>query len=68
MKTQTDQIIDLMKSGHKLTALDALKQVGCFRLAARIAEVKAMGYPVSSDWVETDGKRYKRYFFVKSTI
>jgi hypothetical protein len=48
MKTQNEQILNYLKTGHSLTAMDALKLFGCFRLAARIADLKEMGQKIVS--------------------
>jgi hypothetical protein len=48
MKTQNEQILSYLEKGKSLTALDALKQFGCFRLAARIADLKQMGKHIVS--------------------
>jgi hypothetical protein len=48
MKTQNEQILSYLEKGKSLTALDALKQFGCFRLAARIADLKQMGKNIVS--------------------
>ena len=51
-----------MDAGRKLTPLDALRDFGCFRLGARIYDLKQEGYPVERRMVETDeGKRVAEY-------
>lgn len=47
------------------TALDALNDCGCMRLAARVQEMKANGLTVIDKWVEMNGKRFKSYKLVK---
>jgi hypothetical protein len=50
-------------NGHSLTQLEALTQFGCFRLAARIADLKDKGLDVVTDMVTLEnGKRVARYF------
>jgi len=46
--TQCDQILHLLKCGRRLTPLAALKLVGCFRLAARIADLRDRGYQIKT--------------------
>lgn len=60
-KSQTDQILSHLKRGWKLTALDALKRYGCFRLAARINELRAAGWPIITQDVMQDGKKFAAY-------
>jgi hypothetical protein len=65
--SQTNQIKAALESGRKLTALDALRDFGCFRLAARIMEITDAGYPVDRCMIETeDGKRVAMYWKGKS--
>lgn len=40
MKTQEELITDHLLSGKTLTPLEALEKFGCFRLAARIHEIR----------------------------
>jgi hypothetical protein len=51
-----------LQAGHALTALDALQRFGCFRLAARIHELRRDGWNVQERTVETrGGKRVAEY-------
>lgn len=65
MKTtasQTHGILAHLKSGGTLTAIQALEKFHCFRLAARIGELKAMGWQVRREIVRTgDGCRFAKY-------
>ena len=47
------------------TALDALNDCGCMRLAARVLEMRQDGLNVIDQWVEVNGKRFKAYRLVK---
>ena len=58
---QNDEILMLLKQGP-LTPMDALKKVGCMRIAARIWELRQMGHPISREWhVTRSGKKVARY-------
>ena len=49
-------------AGHTLTPLEALERFKCFRLGARIADIKARGYLVYSEFVTTPSeKKVKQY-------
>lgn len=62
-KSQTDRILEYMLQGHAITPIDALNRFGSFRLGARIAEIKAKGYLVYSEFVTGDnGKKFKKYY------
>ena len=61
-KSQADRILEYMLAGNAITPLEALNLFGCFRLPARIADIKARGYLVYSEFVTTDTqKKVKRY-------
>jgi len=50
-------------NGYSITHLEALTQFGCFRLAARIADLRDKGLNVVTDMVMLEnGKRVARYF------
>jgi len=62
-RSQTSQIRQALWDGRELTAIDALESFGCFRLAARIEELRQLGMNIETQW-ENDlasGKRYARY-------
>lgn len=60
--TQRNDILDYLKSGRSLTPLSALDLFGCLRLGARIYDLKAEGYRIVSEQVETpSGKHVARY-------
>ena len=62
-KSQTDRILEYMLSGKSITPLEALNLFGCLRLGARIADIKARGYLVYSEFVSTPTeKKVKRYY------
>ena len=53
--SQTDLILDYLLNGGKLTALEALDKFGCFRLGARIWDIRNMGYIVDKQTIVTPG-------------
>jgi hypothetical protein len=65
-ETQTAQILAHLKTGRSITPIDALNKYGCFRLGARIYDLKQDGHNIVKDMVETDsGKRVASYTLVK---
>lgn len=50
--TQCRQIRKALESGERLTPLDALNRFGCFRLGARIYDLKKEGLPIVKDMVK----------------
>lgn len=60
--TQASRILAHLRAGNRLTPLDALERFGCFRLAARIHELRREGWDISERAVETaSGKRVAEY-------
>lgn len=61
-RTQTAIILDHLRRGGTLTAVEALEAFGCFRLASRIAELREAGWPVVTETITTrGGARIARY-------
>lgn len=66
--TQAEQILDALKSGRRLTALDALKEFGCMRLGARVFELKESGADIRDERVKTStGKNVTCYFLPRDS-
>lgn len=62
MASQSKQILHALKKGRKLTPLDALKDFRCFRLGARIWELKQAGHRIERAMVEVhSGKHVAQY-------
>ena len=62
MDTQVRQIKAHLDRGLTITPMQALQLYGCFRLAARIQDLRDSGFPIRTDIVETEsGKRIARY-------
>ena len=60
--SQCKRILDYLKEGNGITPIDALNLFGCFRLGARIADIKNMGYDIITEMVVVgDGKRVAKY-------
>ena len=61
--TQTNEIKAYLKMGYRITAIDALEKFGCFRLAARIKDLKDEGMEIDKVMVETvSGARVAQYY------
>lgn len=52
--TQKEQILDYMARHGSITPLEALISCSCFRLGARIWELKRDGQRITKDMVEVD--------------
>ena len=64
-KTQEQAILAHLESGLAITPLEALAKYGCFRLGARIWELKQRGWDIQSCMVKTaTGKRIAKYWLL----
>ena len=61
MKPQTQQVYRYLCRHGKLTALDALHKLGCFRLAARIHDLKREGLEITTTEVPAKGHSFAKY-------
>jgi len=64
MKTESQNALikGWLLNGKSITPLDALKMFGCFRLSARIANLRDEGLPIVTDMVTISNKRVARYY------
>lgn len=59
--SQETEILSHLKRHGAITPMDALRRYGCFRLSARIYDLRFRGYPIETTWVENGHKRFARY-------
>lgn len=64
--TQRKLILQHLKKHKKITPLDALSLYGCFRLSARILELRENGYKIETDHVNRNGKTFAEYTLIRS--
>ena len=60
-KSQNTEIKEYLEAGGKLTPLDALREFSCFRLGARIHDLKKEGMNIKTEIINVGGKRVARY-------
>lgn len=56
--TQANAILAYMQAGNGITPIEALDLCGCFRLIARIADLKHRGYDIVTEKVKVAGGKY----------
>ena len=59
--SQNEAIKAALLSGRSLTPIDALEDFGCFRLAARVADLRREGLDIECHRETANGKHYARY-------
>lgn len=60
-KTQAEMILEYLQKFGEISAMEALTAIGCFRLAARIADLRAAGYNISTTMSGDGQKSYAIY-------
>jgi hypothetical protein len=66
MKSQNTKILNYLSKGKVLTPLQALNKFGCFRLAARIADLRKQGHTIFTDSVKLNNKTFAGYRLSKN--
>lgn len=62
VQTQKAWLINALKAGRKITPVDALNEAGCFRLGARIFDLRKDGFEIETDFNDApDEPRYAIY-------
>ena len=59
MMTQCEKVLEYMKGFGSITPLEAMQDIGCMRLAARIADLREQGHPIGRR-MKTSKNRYGR--------
>jgi len=61
--SQTEGILNYLKTGHSITSLEALNKFSCLRLSAIIFILKEDGNNIKSERITTrDGKNVAKYY------
>ena len=63
-ESQLSQILNHLQDGRSLTPVQALIAYGCFRLAARVQNLRDKGHNIETKMIEKDGKYFARYRMV----
>ena len=59
-KSQAEMILEYLRKFGEITPLEALSAIGCFRLSARIADLRADGYNITTT-IAKGKKQYATY-------
>ena len=63
--TQNQQILEYLKSGKSLTPIVALEKFGCFRLSARIFNLREEGNAIITKNITRKGKTFAEYSLIQ---
>jgi hypothetical protein len=61
MKSQNERILNYLQKGKSLTPITALTKFGCFRLAARISDLRKQGHTIHTDTITKNKKTFASY-------
>lgn len=59
--SQNQQIKKALNRGEKVTPITALKRFGCFRLSARISNLRDEGMKIKTKFKTVKGKTFAEY-------
>jgi len=60
-RSQSFKIYKFLLNGKGITPLQALDKFGCFRLAARIHELRSMGHNITKTNIVKNNKQFAQY-------
>ena len=60
MKSQSAEILSHLRTGSSITASYAMHNLRVYRLAARICDLRDLGYPIHTEMVKRRSKRSGR--------
>ena len=60
-KSQSNKVLEHLKSGNRITPLEALNMFGCFRLSAIIYHLKDKGHNIQTRLIKRDNKQFAEY-------
>lgn len=66
--THTSAIYRHLRAGRTLTTAQAAKRWDCYRLAARIKDLRDQGIPIETTMAEKYGRRYAVYSINKRAL
>ena len=59
--SQTESILEHLRTGASITPLEALRLCGCLRLSERVRELEAQGVAIAHHWQGVGRKRVMSY-------
>lgn len=63
--TQCDRIVQYMQDNGSITSWEAMKELGCMRLASRIHDLREMGIGIEKEMVSARNRYGEKISFAK---
>jgi hypothetical protein len=60
-QSQTKRIADYLLQGNSITPLEALDKFDCFRLGARVKDLREQGFDIETETARRGSKRFANY-------
>lgn len=65
---QKEQIIEYCQEHGSITPMEAVNNLGCMRLAARMAEIRENGWSVTAQRVEGRNRNGRKVYYMRYSI
>jgi hypothetical protein len=65
IQAQTKMIEQHLLNGRSITPLQALQEYGCFRLGARIWDLRNSGHIIETELIKDGRKKFAKYYIKK---
>ena len=63
-ESQSAWIFTQLTNGRKLSAFEAAREIGCFRLAARVNDLRKKGVDVKT-YIHRDGSKHWAIYYIE---
>lgn len=60
-----EKLLEWLRSGRTITPLEAMNELGCYRLGARIWDLRREGHTIITEMVETHDRHGERCRFAR---
>lgn len=67
-QSQKKEILAYLKSGKRLTQMDALYKFQCMRLAARISELRDEGWNIKTDKIKVPSGKIVACYYIPTEL
>lgn len=67
-ESQCTQILHDLIAGKRITPIDALEKYGCFRLSARIKDLRKDGWVIKTEIVRTRSRKRMAQYYMENEL
>lgn len=65
---QRDEILEFLKENRSITHRQAEDEIGCTRVAARVGELRKMGYRIKTDMIPVKNRKEQTVYIARYTL